>query len=271
MFLYWNHYLNSSPSVTPWKHSAASLFLQRFLKSKKMNFFFSYQPGKLNYHRITEVVLLHLCWYRSVKRLHFFQRNVIKRNRKKKKTKTKLVLSSHLLQTKQVPHGLALALSPAIKVTGNYESYDLDNLANPLFSFWMILHFLFPARCGEWLSGGGGAIKAELCHDSDSSQTCFPLRDIAGLQGWTQIQTKQASHGCRPCWNIVHTLYRDYTETQKPSAHSKVRMQIYRKSLSDTFLLHNPLTNHKHCPFIVWINTHIHTQRPFSRSHSHTV
>ncbi len=67
-----------------------------------------------------------------------------------------------------------------------------------------------------------GYNKTLNCLYSDSSRVHLPSENVL----WycrSPGCTKWMSHRCRPCWNIVHVLYRDYTEIQKSIRSCKLR------------------------------------------------
>lgn len=169
-----------------------------FKNLKKKIFFLSTSKAWVWITEKRNVPLLSLCWF-SVWKFFFSQRNSMKRN------KTVHVLPRPLQLHK--PVSVFLASNPAIY----YYSASQDMNNHP-----MILHFCFSNLCWNLLLP---------CNKIPNAyQKTFFLRQHPLILQVSRLEsswTKWSSHRCRPCWNIVHTLYRDYTEIQKSSAHER--------------------------------------------------
>lgn len=130
-FFIWIIIWSRFPAYTT-KTSCCISFLQHFLKSKKMNvfFFFSHQPGKLNYEleRGGRGGLSSVCADIGVlKVLHFFQRS----NKKKKMNKNKLSPSVLVPCNKTCFSVFGLPWALQYESYLSYERQDLNSLSNP--------------------------------------------------------------------------------------------------------------------------------------------
>ena len=142
-----------------------------------------------------------------------------KRINEKKKTKLKNKLSQTVFascnKTCFSVFGLPWALQ--YEVTYNHEGQQLNHRFQS--NNWTIYRLLLcSAHRAVWPSCYSGCNKALNCCQQPPPWFFQGTSSLTGRDLILQVsrldssRTKWTSQGCRPCWNIVHILYRDYIQ-----------------------------------------------------------